>query len=44
MSLRRAGGKAAAFDDDTVMEGGDTLVLGGKAQALSLAEDKLLSG
>ena len=44
VSLRRAGGKAAAFDDDTVMEGGDTLVLGGKAQALSLAEDKLLSG
>lgn len=44
VSLRRAGGKAAVFDDDTVMEGGDTLVLGGKAQALSLAEDKLLSG
>jgi CPA2 family monovalent cation:H+ antiporter-2 len=44
VSLRRAGGKAAVLDDDTVMEGGDTLVLGGKAQALSLAEDKLLSG
>jgi CPA2 family monovalent cation:H+ antiporter-2 len=44
VSLRRAGGKASAFDDDTPMEGGDTLVLGGKAQALLRAEDRLLSG
>lgn len=44
VSLRRANGRATAIDDDTLMESGDTLVLGGKAQALSLAEDKLLSG
>jgi CPA2 family monovalent cation:H+ antiporter-2 len=44
VSLRRANGRASPFDDDTVIESGDTLVLGGKAQALSLAEDKLLSG
>ncbi|MCU0762322.1 MAG: monovalent cation:proton antiporter-2 (CPA2) family protein [Hydrogenophaga sp.] len=44
VSLRRASGRAAPVEDSTVIESGDTLVLGGKAQALSLAEDKLLSG
>ena len=43
-SLRRAGGRNAAFDDDTVLDGGDTLVLSGKAPALALAEEKLLGG
>jgi monovalent cation:H+ antiporter-2, CPA2 family len=43
-NLRRASGRAASFDDDTVLEGGDTLVLSGRAPALALAEDKLLSG
>ncbi|OGB13472.1 MAG: potassium transporter [Burkholderiales bacterium RIFCSPHIGHO2_12_FULL_67_38] len=43
-SLRRASGQPARFDDDTVLEGGDTLVLSGKAPALALAEDKLLTG
>lgn len=43
-SLRRASGQPTRFDDDTVLEGGDTLVLSGKAPALALAEDKLLTG
>ncbi|WP_068170860.1 monovalent cation:proton antiporter family protein [Hydrogenophaga taeniospiralis] len=43
-SLRRASGQPARFDDDTVLESGDTLVLSGKAPALALAEDKLLTG
>ena len=44
VSLRGADGKNKAFDDDTLLHGGDTLVLSAKAPALSLAEDKLLSG
>ena len=44
VSLRRANGKPTAFNDDTVCAGGDTLVLSGKAPALSLAEAKLLGG
>jgi monovalent cation:H+ antiporter-2, CPA2 family len=43
-SLRRAGGQNAPFDDHTVLDGGDTLVLSGKAPALALAEEKLLGG
>ena len=43
-SMRRASGKPVAPGDDTVLEGGDTLVISGKAPALALAEDKLLSG
>ena len=41
-SLRRSGGQNAPFDDETVLDGGDTLVLSGKAPALALAEEKLL--
>jgi len=44
VSMRRASGKPIAPGDDTVLEGGDTLVISGKAPALALAEDKLLSG
>ncbi|WP_439112422.1 cation:proton antiporter domain-containing protein [Hydrogenophaga sp.] len=44
VSLRRASGLPCAFSDDSVLEGGDTLVLSGKAPALALAEGKLLSG
>ena len=44
VSLRSAQGKNKRFDADTLLEGGDTLVLSGKAPALALAEDKLLSG
>ena len=43
-NLRRANGRGESFDDDTVLEGGDTLVLSGRATALALAEEKLLSG
>lgn len=42
--LRRSGGQNVAFDGDTVLQGGDILVLSGKALALAQAEDKLLSG
>ena len=44
VSLRRASGQPGPLGDDTVLEGGDTLVISGKAPALALAEDKLLSG
>ena len=43
-NLRRSSGHGVPFDDSTVLEGGDTLVLSGKAPALALAEDRLLSG
>ncbi|WP_372658885.1 cation:proton antiporter [Hydrogenophaga sp.] len=43
VSLRRASGQPTPFDDATVLHGGDTLVLSGKAPALSVAEDRLLS-
>ena len=43
VSLRRDG-KSLPLDDLVELKGGDTLVLGGKAAALALAEDKLLSG
>jgi CPA2 family monovalent cation:H+ antiporter-2 len=42
--LRRTGHRSDQFDDNTVLQGGDTLVLSGHAQALALAESKLLSG
>ena len=44
VSLRRASGRAAAAEGGALVEGGDTLVLQGKAAALALAEDKLLGG
>jgi monovalent cation:H+ antiporter-2, CPA2 family len=44
VSLRSVNGKNKVFDDDTPLEGGDTLVLSGKAPALALAENRLLSG
>jgi monovalent cation:H+ antiporter-2, CPA2 family len=44
VSLRRADGLPSTFGDDSVLGGGDTLVLSGKAPALALAENKLLSG
>jgi CPA2 family monovalent cation:H+ antiporter-2 len=44
VSLRRSDGKALQPLDDTLLEGGDTLVLSGKPEALSVAEDKLLRG
>ena len=44
VSLRRSGGKTVAPSDELLFEGGDTLVLSGKAEGLSLAEQKLLKG
>ncbi len=44
MSLRRANGQPKALNQDTQLDGGDTLVLYGKVPALALAEEKLLSG
>jgi monovalent cation:H+ antiporter-2, CPA2 family len=42
VTLRRADGQAVAVDDDTALQGGDTLVLSGSAESLLLAEQKLL--
>ena len=44
VSLRRSNGKTLEPTDDTVLEGGDTLVLSGKPEALAMAEEKLLRG
>ena len=44
VSLRRALGKARAPEDSDVLHSGDTLVLSGQAEALALAEQKLLRG
>ena len=44
VSLRRSNGRAQPVQDDTLMEGGDTLVLSGTPAALALAEEKLLRG
>jgi monovalent cation:H+ antiporter-2, CPA2 family len=44
VSLRRGNGKAVAAQADTILEGGDTLVLSGKPEALAMAEEKLLRG
>jgi CPA2 family monovalent cation:H+ antiporter-2 len=44
MTLRRSTGKIATPQDETLLEDGDTLVLSGKAEALAVAEEKLLRG
>jgi monovalent cation:H+ antiporter-2, CPA2 family len=44
VSLRRSNGKTLAADDALVLEGGDTLVLSGQAEALAVAEEKILRG
>ena len=44
ISLRRMGGKVMKPGDDTLFEGGDTLVLSGQAETLAAAELRLLSG
>jgi CPA2 family monovalent cation:H+ antiporter-2 len=44
VSLRRSNGKALEVHEETLLEGGDTLVLSGKPAALALAEQKLLAG
>lgn len=44
VSLRRSSGMSLEPLDNTLLEGGDTLVLSGKPGALAVAEDKLLRG
>jgi len=44
VSLRRSSGKTLAADDALLLEGGDTLVLSGHAEALAVAEEKILRG
>lgn len=44
LSLRRANGAQVVLDAHCILNGGDILVLSGTAQALSLAEAKLLKG
>ncbi|WP_395670093.1 cation:proton antiporter [Rhodoferax sp.] len=44
VSVRRANGAAQAVGDTLVLRDGDTLVLSGRADALHLAEQKLLRG
>ncbi len=44
VSMRRASGKNVPVQDELLLEGGDTLVLSGKPEALALAESKLVSG
>jgi len=44
LSLRRSHGKPTAADGGTLLEDGDTLVLSGRADALALAEQRLLRG
>jgi monovalent cation:H+ antiporter-2, CPA2 family len=44
LSLRRGQGAPLATDTATLLQGGDTLVLSGKADTLALAEQRLLMG
>jgi CPA2 family monovalent cation:H+ antiporter-2 len=44
LSLRRSNGRLATTDAGTLLEESDTLVLSGKAEALALAEQRLLKG
>jgi len=44
VSLRHSNGKTGSIQGDAVLEAGDTLVLSGKAEALAVAEQKLLKG
>ena len=44
VSLRRSAGQVKLVNQDLLIEGGDTLVLSGKAEMLALAEQRLLKG
>ena len=44
VSLRRSTGRLLAPKDDLLFDGGDTLVLSGKAETLAVAEQMLLKG
>jgi CPA2 family monovalent cation:H+ antiporter-2 len=43
LTLRRSHGALVTTDASTLLEGGDTLVLSGKAETLALAQQRLLS-
>jgi CPA2 family monovalent cation:H+ antiporter-2 len=42
VSLRRSHGESVKVTEQTLLQGGDTLVLSGTPQALATAEQKLL--
>jgi CPA2 family monovalent cation:H+ antiporter-2 len=44
LSLRRSDGVNSKLDSQTTLEGGDTLVLSGRAESLAIAEQKLFKG
>jgi CPA2 family monovalent cation:H+ antiporter-2 len=44
LSVRRGNGKTVAVQDELVLQGGDTLVLAGTPEVLSLAEGLLVTG
>jgi CPA2 family monovalent cation:H+ antiporter-2 len=44
VQLRRMGGAAVPVTDEAVLQDGDTVVLSGRAEALALAEGRLLRG
>ncbi|MGC3983809.1 MAG: monovalent cation:proton antiporter-2 (CPA2) family protein [Pseudorhodoferax sp.] len=44
VQLRRMGGAAVPLSDEAVLQDGDTVVLSGRAEALALAEGRLLRG
>jgi CPA2 family monovalent cation:H+ antiporter-2 len=44
VQLRRLGGAAVPVSDEAVLQDGDTVVLSGRAEALALAEGRLLRG
>jgi CPA2 family monovalent cation:H+ antiporter-2 len=44
VSLRRSGGQVMSVNPDLPIQEGDTLVLSGKIEALTLAEQRLLRG
>jgi CPA2 family monovalent cation:H+ antiporter-2 len=44
VQLRRMSGAAVPVNDEAVLQDGDTVVLSGRAEALTLAEGRLLRG
>ena len=44
VSLRRSGGRMVSVGDPIPLQDGDTLVLSGRAEALAVAEEKILRG
>ncbi len=44
VGLRRASGKQAELNEQTMLQDGDTLVLSGRSETIAVAEEKLLRG